>query len=135
MDVATLLEKAADVLDRDGWCRRYMHGLNGGHCARGAMAVVLGFDASVFYNKYSAVALMQGVAPAEDALLRHLGLERGSPVINRVPLWNDNTVPWWNDWVAKDHGEVTSAMRACAAVLRAQQATPAVQATPETVEA
>jgi hypothetical protein len=70
-EVAEVLERAADLLVRDGWCQEIMFHSNGSRCARGAI-----LDAG------------KGTGLCVTAMARlnfHLGLERCS-----IETWNDS---------------------------------------------
>lgn len=69
-EVAKVLRGAADLLERDGWCRYAGRDRDGRHCAVGALAEATGMDAPV------------GALKALSRHLRKFSWE--------VPAWNDD---------------------------------------------
>lgn len=95
---AELLEAAADLLDKEGWCRDTVLDDRGHRCALGALANVrrpsLGYQASLV---------------AEDAVRAELRKRSGS---------YSASIVHFNDIVAKDKRYVTRLFRSTAKKLR-----------------
>jgi hypothetical protein len=95
MNVADILEKAAEIIDECGHCKDTLVNSHGALCAVGAIG-----RASANYPD-------EAVEYLQDFLCRQSG--------DRYSL----VVPW-NDRPERTHEEVTSTMRAAAALWRAQ---------------
>lgn len=89
MNAAEILDRAANLLDRDGWIQGHLCGHDGEHCALGGI-----LDVTTNDDPY---------AQAVDAVERVLG----------------GALDVWNDAPERTKDEVTSTMRSVAAVLRA----------------
>lgn len=87
-----VLDEAANLLDRDGWCRFNLTNDLGAHCARGAIGVV-----SPFAGLFSTA-------------VRAVEMELGGMLIST-----------YNDGVAKDKRYVTRRLRRVARNLRKAQ--------------
>ena len=96
MNAADVLDKAADVIERDGWCRHEYHDPEGRHCTVGAI------EAAVIQEGHFPIS--ETIDEAEDSLDRWLG----------------QSVAAWNDDIARDVREVITSLRECAASLRSQ---------------
>lgn len=87
---ADVLDAAADLLDRDGWCQGYDKDDDGRYCARGATKAAASSDTLV--GAGARIALTQ-----------------------RLPTHN---IPAWNDTPGRTQEEVTSTLRRVARELR-----------------
>lgn len=88
---ADVLERAAELLERDGWCQRQLHHCDGSRCVRGAI-----IDA--------ALEVGEGSLPPSEWLRRHLGAKR--------------SLPEWNDDPGRTADEVIAKLREAAKVAR-----------------
>lgn len=95
---ADVLEQAADLLERDGWCRGTFTNYQGHHCVRGAIRQI-----GVQLNDYVLANATQ------DILAEDLGLSHGGALV----IWNDSGVT--------RRSQVTSRMRKVAKKLRGQK--------------
>ncbi len=116
MTPAEILEKAADVIDKRGHCKGMLVNNKQQVCAVGAMLVAL--TGSALGCGIPQIWACAGGKEACDALETAIGV---------------GDFGFWNDHPNRTAAEVTSTMRATAAVLRAQEAKSAV--TPKTVTA
>lgn len=92
--VADVLNKAADLIERDGWCQKHFRGENGEHCLTDALMRAAGcFPGDSFGTK----AVSYG--KAYDVLTR------------RVRRKN---LVFWNDKPGRTKDEVVVALRAAA---------------------
>jgi hypothetical protein len=102
MDAPEILTKAADVIDERGWHRgAYENHVDGGVCVMGAMCVAVGLPPNAIALAGDSRTLGD-VHAAADRLERWLGIQ---------------VITEWNDESAEDIGEVTKALRECAAEL------------------
>lgn len=99
MNVAEVLDRAADRLMIDGWVQRDLHNV-GGHCALGALEMVTIHELAYFPE---ALTIRDN---AIDALLEHL---------NHTDAWH---LAAWNDEPGRTADEVIDMMRHCAKALR-----------------
>src|SRR5438552_3406792 len=115
MSVADVLDKAADILDRDGWCTGTLGSDRGPKCALGAMVKAVGGSLG---TAIPALYGAQGLAfhQAETVARRSLRVQR-------IGDWND---------IAASVADVTSALRAISVMERAKEA-PAEARAAETV--
>lgn len=91
MNAADVLDKAADVIVERGWCQREYEGEDGRVCVVGAMGQVS--HGKPWNDAYTALSTYLGT--------RHTALS------------------YWNDVPGRTAGEVITALRSCAASLRA----------------
>lgn len=99
MKPSQILFEAADILDRDGWCRGvYDNAVTGHHCAVGAIRSV-GVDLVMHRVERFVVENIQD--EAQQALIADV--QRSYP--NALSVQN------WNDEIVKGRRQVTSRMR------------------------
>lgn len=124
-----ILDAAADLLEKDGWCRRDLGNYQGQHCAVGAVLNVAGlwsYDSrwEPGANRAAMLQLSNGNSlqdtpiPAGQAL-RALAL-RINPDLDRGS-WPWATIASWNNNDAEGDIEVVETMRKTAAELRAER--------------
>lgn len=99
---AILLEKAAEVLETDGWCQRVKHAPDGSHCLMGAIEEARIKGAPQVYGFY-------------DTLCRLA--EFGQEIPESGPTTPISLV-MWNDAPGRTKDEVISLLRRSAAELR-----------------
>lgn len=105
--VARVLDDAADLIERDGWCQRQLGTPDGRVCTMGAIAKTLGCYETqpsgfgAWGNDYHVTALVQS---SNRALVEVI---EADPAL----LW---PVPAWNDDPARTKQEVLDALRAAA---------------------
>lgn len=100
-----VLDRAADIIDRDGWTQ-YCFLFGRSVCAVGAMRLAIGLPA---------IPQCEGVLPQDVA---EFGQARAE--LRQATGYTDITK--WNDAQGRTKDEVTATMRATAATLRAQEA-------------
>jgi hypothetical protein len=82
--VDEVIDRAADILDRDGWCRgAYVNGL-GEHCVTGALNSVLNAFTQDLrkWDEVSDFIRSPGVLPTSTSTYRHITLAK-------IVMWND----------------------------------------------
>lgn len=96
---AAALDRAADILDRDGWCRFEHTNVQGEHCAIGALdvAAALSTDRRLLYAE-----LMDDIHDLHD---------------NGI-MTDATTLSGWNDRIAADKEDVQNLFRTTAQHLR-----------------
>jgi hypothetical protein len=101
LSAADVLDRAADLIERGGHLKQlYMN--NGALCALGGLMAAVGSDESIdpYHDPRTMIAA--------DTLWRYVG-----------------AVARWNDAPERTKDDVTSTLRACAALLRARESAPA----------
>lgn len=96
---AELLDKAAEVLERDGWCRHSFHALDGSHCTVGGFATAIA-ELTGSSNRYYEDPTYRA---ARDTLQDLVG--PGPLVV-------------WNDEKALDGADVVNHLRKAAEIAR-----------------
>lgn len=114
MKTYELLEASANYIDRNGWAQGCIQDEDGRVCAMGAMLKSNCDGASSFACFAAVDAMSDWLCPQRP---------RGLP--------NNYVVASWNDRPTRTKEEVTAALRACAALLRAQEARDAPVTTNE----
>lgn len=106
VQAAAVLREAADIIERDGWCREHLFGPGGTCCAVGAISRATGGGDPVAYGGEGHDVKLDDLA--RTLLARHLS-ERtyGTP-------GNGFSIPHWNDNMAKGGKHVVTEMRAAA---------------------
>jgi hypothetical protein len=117
MEMEEVLFKAADVLERDGWCQGACVNSQGQHCAVGAIMQVLAEADAIRVRPFSVLTIVEN----------HLMLEDHASQI-RPGNAPSASVVCWNDQVGRTEGEVIETLRAAAsrvASYRTRSETPA----------
>ena len=91
LTASEVLLKAADILERDGWCKDSLHDGQGRHCVAGAILI--------------AVSGSPGRAELRDEA-RHL-------LRQHLPFWAP-TIETWNDMPWRTRDQVLAKLRAAA---------------------
>lgn len=109
MNVAQTLEAGAQYIDDHGWCQGRMLGPNNKVCALGAIAEVTALMSSDGVMRGDVRAYSKAKAVLTEYLHRAYGTGRTGMLITE-----------FNDALGRSQMEVTSAMRAAAALWRAE---------------
>jgi hypothetical protein len=104
--VADLLDRAADLLERDGWCQGSLDNADGQRCVMGA--VYAARDDLVWSNDLASERSLSVTHQATDALFDAIG-------------WN---IPEWNDSEQTSFEDVLSLLRGVAAEQRGLRPEP-----------
>lgn len=95
--VADVLNRAADLIERDGWCQRRYRGQDGEHCVSDALIRAAGMGEPGDTGQQARVMTLY--CEASDAL--------------RAKVRRKN-LPRWNDAPGRTQAEVVAALRAAA---------------------